>query len=66
MDELEEIVDPKVFFRANRQTIIQMDAVDNFKTDHYGQLSVKIRESNSEPVDISREKAAAFKAWLSQ
>jgi len=64
LDELEEIVDPKIFFRANRQYIIHLNSVENFKTDHYGKLLVKLKTSNTETVDVSREKAGAFKLWL--
>ena len=64
MDELEEIVDPKFFFRANRQTIIHLNAIESFKTDHYGKLLVKLKSIGGDTVDISREKAPLFKAWL--
>jgi two-component system, LytTR family, response regulator len=64
MDELEELLDPKKFFRANRQMIINIDAVESYRTDAYSKLIVTLKPPFKENVDISREKAQAFKAWL--
>jgi two-component system, LytTR family, response regulator len=64
MDELEELLDPKKFFRANRQMIINVDAVESYRTDAYSKLIVTLKLPFKEQVDISREKAQAFKSWL--
>jgi len=53
-----------LFFRANRQIIIKSDAVESFKADSYGKLIVKLIAPASISIDISREKAQAFKKWL--
>lgn len=65
MDELEQLLDPKTFFRANRQYIIRLEAVESFKSGFNGKLVVKLKGGASTPeIDISREKATLFKAWL--
>lgn len=64
MDELEELLDPAVFFRANRQVFVNVNAVESYRTDSYGKLQVKLKAPVSTVVDISREKAQAFKNWL--
>jgi Response regulator of the LytR/AlgR family len=64
MDELEELLDPSLFFRANRQHFIQLNAVESYRADAYGKLQVKLKAPLQTTVDVSREKAAAFKAWL--
>ena len=64
MEEIEELVNPYMFFRANRQIIIRSDAVESFKADSYGKLIVKLIAPATISVDISREKAQAFKKWL--
>lgn len=64
MDELESLLDPKYFFRANRQYIIRLESVESFKSGFNGKLVVKIKGSSSPEIDISREKAALFKTWL--
>jgi len=64
MEEIEELLNPAVFFRANRQFIININAVDSYRTDSYGKLIAKLKAPNSITIDISREKAQAFKGWL--
>lgn len=64
MDELEELLDPAVFFRANRQVFLNVNAVDSYRVDSYGKLLVKLKSPVSTIVDISREKAQTFKNWL--
>lgn len=64
MDEIEELLDPGRFYRANRQWIISSEAIkavralDNFK------LVVTLSQPANRQIDISREKASAFKKWL--
>ncbi|MFN0034941.1 MAG: LytR/AlgR family response regulator transcription factor [Saprospiraceae bacterium] len=65
MDELEDLLDPAVFFRANRQVFLNVNAVESYRTDSYGKLQVKMKGAAANSVvDISREKAQAFKNWL--
>ncbi len=64
MDELEELLNPAVFFRANRQVFLHVNAVESYRTDSYGKLQVKMKAPVNTVVDISREKAQAFKQWL--
>ena len=64
MEEIEELLNPAIFFRANRQFIININAVDSYRTDSYGKLIAKLKAPNAITIDISREKAQAFKGWL--
>lgn len=63
MDEIEGLLDPTLFFRVNRQYIIHVQSVDRVKTTHKG-LTVQLKPSFNTEIDISREKATAFKNWL--
>jgi DNA-binding LytR/AlgR family response regulator len=65
LDELEDFLNPKYFFRANRQFIINIKNIGSFKTDTYGKLNVALKMKSEITVDISREKAGLFKNWLS-
>lgn len=62
MDEIEELLDPQQFYRANRQWIIEsvksVRSLDNFK------LVVTLSQPANRQIDISREKASAFRKWL--
>ena len=64
MEELEELLDPRYFFRANRQHILNIHGVESYRADVYGKLIVKMKAPLSTTIDISREKAQAFKSWL--
>lgn len=64
MDEIEELLNPKAFFRANRQLIIRSTAINSFRSDVYGKLITNLKSPLNIQVDISREKAQAFKSWI--
>lgn len=65
LDELEESVDPAVFFRANRQFLIRLHSVAGFQPHFSGKLAVRLHPP-LEKVEllISKEKAGAFRQWL--
>jgi DNA-binding LytR/AlgR family response regulator len=62
MDEIENLLNPEVFFRVNRQFIIHIQSVDRIKTTHKG-LTAQLKSPFNNEIDISREKATAFKTW---
>lgn len=64
IDEIEEVVDAKYFFRANRQTIIHVDAVDTYKKHDTGKIEVHVKCDKNAHIDVSREKANDFKNWI--
>ena len=65
MDELQELLNPALFFRANRQYILHIHTIDRIRTTYKG-LSVQLKTPINLEIDISREKAAAFKEWISE
>jgi DNA-binding LytR/AlgR family response regulator len=64
IEEIEELLDPAEFFRANRQCIIHINSVENYKGDYSGKLYVKLKSPINQSIDISREKASVFKKWI--
>lgn len=64
MEEVEDLLDPKFFYRANRQYIISIQAVDSFRTDIYSKMILQLKPPLNVSIDISREKAQAFKNWI--
>jgi two-component system, LytTR family, response regulator len=65
MDEVESVLNPEVFFRVNRQFIIHIQSAGRIRTTHKG-LTVQLKAPFNTEIDISREKAVAFKNWLGQ
>src|SRR5262245_16597068 len=43
LEEIEELLDPKIFFRANRQTIVNIDAVHLVKPQGNQKLTVQLK-----------------------
>jgi DNA-binding LytR/AlgR family response regulator len=66
MDELEKMLSPQRFFRANRQFIISDLAVEAIHTWFNQKLKVEVKPELAEPVIISRDKANAFKEWMGE
>jgi DNA-binding LytR/AlgR family response regulator len=64
MDEIEELINPKQFFRANRQCIINIDSIVSVKPLENSKLVLTLKPAIKMEVDISREKAPLFKRWM--
>ncbi|MDZ4840319.1 MAG: LytTR family DNA-binding domain-containing protein [Bacteroidota bacterium] len=64
LDALENLLNPDTFFRANRQYIVHIDSVGVIKPHFSGKLQVQLKTPNPITLEISREKASQFKAWL--
>ncbi len=65
LEEVEELLDPKQFYRANRQFIINMDAIQTVKPVENSKLIVRLKEPNNKlEIDMSRLKSPEFKKWM--
>jgi len=64
LDELEELLDPKKFYRANRQYIIHIDAIQSVKPHVNSKLTATLKGPWKFEIDISRIKARDFKKWV--
>lgn len=64
LEELEQQLDPKLFFRANRQFIVHIDAIQQVYNHFNGKLKVDIKDNPETEVIVSREKAGVLKSWL--
>jgi len=65
LEELEEVLDPRIFYRANRQFIINIEAVQTVKPVENSKLIIRLKEPNHKlDIDMSRLKSPEFKKWL--
>ncbi|MDQ1803594.1 LytR/AlgR family response regulator transcription factor [Chryseobacterium sp. PTM-20240506] len=64
LEELEKQLDPKMFFRANRQFIINIDSVQHISNYFNGKLKLDLVRHPDIEVIVSREKASALKSWM--
>ncbi len=64
MDELEEMLDPETFFRANRSLIVTFSSIEKMEDYFGGRLSLKLRSVLDRETLVSREKVSDFKKWM--
>lgn len=65
LDEVEELLNPSQFFRANRQYIINLDAIHSVKPVENSKLIIRLKEPNHKlEIDTSRQKSPEFKKWM--
>lgn len=64
IEKLEEQLDPEVFFRTNRSTIVHINAIRKFENHFGGKLILRLIPPFDEPIIISRLKATEFKEWV--
>jgi DNA-binding LytR/AlgR family response regulator len=65
LDEVEELLDPRQFYRANRQFIINIDAIQSVRPVENSKLIVRLKEPNQKlDIDMSRLKSPEFKKWM--
>lgn len=64
LDEIEELLDPKQFCRANRQFIISLPYIESMRSDETGKISVKMKLQQCPEVIVSKEKASSFRKWV--
>lgn len=62
--ELEARLDPRAFFRLNRQILAHVEAVQGFRSSGKGRLVVTLAPPADDDVLVSQESAAAFRAWI--
>lgn len=64
LGELAGTLDPRRFFRVNRQFLAQVDAVKSFRPVGKGRLGVLLDPDPDEDVVVSQERAAEFREWV--
>lgn len=64
LDEVQELIDPKIFFRANRQYIVHLPFIESYRSDDTGKLSLKMRNIKTDDLVVSKEKATEFRKWF--
>ena len=64
LDEIEELLDPVQFFRANRQFIIYLSYIETKRSDESGKVIVRLKLGGFPEIIVSKEKAAAFRKWV--
>lgn len=66
LDEIQELVDPSLFFRANRQTLIHVDCIQKFEVDFMGKINIQMNTPDKKIIQVSKDKASAFRNWIEE
>ncbi len=64
LDELDKMLDPAQFFRANRQFILHINTVQQIHPYFNNKLKITTKPAPDEEVIVSRERATEFKRWM--
>ena len=64
LEQLQKQLDPKLFYRANRQYVVNKQAIQDIEFYFNGRLALNILPKLKEPIIISKAKAPEFKAWM--
>lgn len=64
LDELEGMINPDMFFRANRQFIISRKAIKDIDLWFNSRLSVNLKVSAPEKILVSKARVPEFKNWF--
>ncbi len=62
--ELEKILDPLNFFRANRQVILHFDTIHSIEKYKSSKYNVRIKSNLDKVILLSEEKSKAFRSWI--
>lgn len=64
LDKLESMLDPSVFFRINRQFVINVNAIKEMHPYSKSRVKVELEPSTELETIVSTERSAEFKKWL--
>ncbi|MBK6930589.1 MAG: response regulator transcription factor [Saprospirales bacterium] len=64
LDKLETLLNPKAFFRINRQFIVQVGAIKEMHPYSKSRVKVELQPPTDLETIVSTERSAEFKKWL--
>lgn len=64
LEALDEILDPKLFYRLNRTFIVNINAIKDVLVYSNSRLKISLTVEFDKEIIVSREKVAAFKDWF--
>ncbi len=66
LEKLENMLDPKLFFRVNRQYMINFNAIKNMYPMSNRCIKIELTPSSNEDVFVSIQRLSGFKEWLNR
>lgn len=66
LDSLETLLDPKIFFRVNRQYILNIEAIETMHTLSKSRLKIDIKPGGNHDIVVATNRVKDFKEWLNK
>jgi two-component system LytT family response regulator len=64
LESLENILDPKIFFRLNRTFIVNINSIKDVLVYSNSRLKITLVQEFDKEIIVSREKVGEFKDWF--
>ncbi len=64
LDKLMQVIDPRQFFRVNRQFIVSLNSIHIVQTNSAGKLQLDLIPKTKHEVLVSGDRVSDFKEWL--
>lgn len=64
LEQLEELLNPKLFFRLNRQYISRFEGVEKMVSYSNSRMKICLKKCDDTDIVLSREKTRSFKEWI--
>jgi len=64
LEDIEEEIDPSLFYRVNRQIVLNRNSIANIKHYFNGKLVVNTAPKFEDRIVVSKAKATSFKNWI--
>lgn len=66
LDEIENMLNPENFYRANRQFIVNINSISEIHPYFKGRIKINLNPLQEGDIVISSEKSRSFKNWLNK
>lgn len=64
LDSVQEMLDPKIFFRISRSYIVSINSIENISRHLGTRLKLQLKPKTDDEVVVSRSRASDFLEWL--
>jgi DNA-binding LytR/AlgR family response regulator len=64
LEQVEELIDPSVFFRINRKYLVSLKSITDVISYSNSRLKLKVQNPIDDEFLVAREKVKDFKEWL--
>jgi len=64
LDQIDDMLDPAIFFRINRKVIININAIQKVTSYFNSRLKVNAIQLSDDSAIVSRDRVSEFKMWL--